>query len=326
VLLEPGGSAWATAGRVVAETGHEIADKPFIALGVIAFAALAPLAATSSAAMIRRLGGKRWRRLHRLVFVAAGAGVLHHWWPLAIVSTPTHSVWPSRSSRRSDSHGGGATARPRRVRRYTAPDDPLCRQPLYPASCGPSSARSISICSTSCCADDSTTAAGCGDGRNLAYLLRCGLECLGVDADPVAIARMRERARRIASSAPPSRFQVADLARLPYRSGCMDAVICSAVLHFARDEAHWRDMVDEMWRVLAPGGLLFARLASTIGLQRLAGSEPGRVRLPDGTERFVVTERFLLDSTRRLGGRLLDPIKTTNVQEMRAMTTWVAEK
>jgi tellurite methyltransferase len=168
--------------------------------------------------------------------------------------------------------------------------------------------------------------AGCGDGRNLEYLLRRHVECHGVDADPGAIARIRERARRIAPSLSPSRFQVAELTGLPYRSGSMDAVICSAVLHFARDEAHWGEMVEEMWRVLLPGGLFFARLASTIGLQRLERTEPGRVRLPDGTERFVVTESFLVDWTERLGARLLDPIKTTNVQQMRAMTTWVLEK
>jgi methionine sulfoxide reductase heme-binding subunit len=82
VQLEGVGGAWATVGSVIARIGHESADKPFIALGVIAVAALAPLAVTSSAVMIRRLGGKRWRRLHRLVFVAAGAGLFHHWWPL----------------------------------------------------------------------------------------------------------------------------------------------------------------------------------------------------------------------------------------------------
>jgi len=80
--LESAGSAWATVADVIAQIGYEAADKPFIALGVIAFAALVPLAASSSAAMIRRLGGRRWRRLHRLIFVAAGASLFHHWWPL----------------------------------------------------------------------------------------------------------------------------------------------------------------------------------------------------------------------------------------------------
>jgi sulfoxide reductase heme-binding subunit YedZ len=82
VQLDGVGSAWAAARDVIAQIGHEAADKPFIAFGVIACVALVPLAMTSSAAMIRRLGGRRWRRLHRLVFLAAAAGLLHHWWPL----------------------------------------------------------------------------------------------------------------------------------------------------------------------------------------------------------------------------------------------------
>jgi sulfoxide reductase heme-binding subunit YedZ len=82
VRLEGIAGGWVTARDVIAEIGHEMADKPFIALGVIAIAVLTPLAVTSSAAMIRRLGGRRWRRLHQLVFIAAGASLFHHWWPL----------------------------------------------------------------------------------------------------------------------------------------------------------------------------------------------------------------------------------------------------
>ena len=88
----------------------------------------------------------------------------------------------------------------------------------------------------------------------------------------------------------------------------MDAVICSAVLHFAKDEAHFGRMVEELWRVLAPDGLLFARLASSIGLEQRIGPVAGRqVRLPDGSDRFVVDEAMLLDWTERLGGELADP-------------------
>ena len=168
--------------------------------------------------------------------------------------------------------------------------------------------------------------AGCGDGRNLAYLLRRGYECFGVDRDPSAIAAIRRLAADASPGLAPDNFQVGDLTRLPLADASVDAVICSAVLHFADDEAHWSAMVREAWRVLAGGGLFFARLASTIGLESFVGTSPGRVRLPDGSERFVVTEGLLVDWTTRLGGRLADPIKTTNVQQMRAMTTWVVEK
>jgi len=90
--------------------------------------------------------------------------------------------------------------------------------------------------------------------------------------------------------------------------------------------AHFERMVDEMWRVLAPGGLLFARLATSIGLEDRLTRTCGRVRLPDGSERFVVDEATLLEMGTALGAHLLDPLKTTNVQGMRAMTTWVLEK
>jgi hypothetical protein len=78
--------------------------------------------------------------------------------------------------------------------------------------------------------------------------------------------------------------------------------------------------------VLAFGGLFFARLASSIGIEPLVTETLGRVRLPDGSDRFVVDEAFLLETVHRLRGTLVDPIKTTNVQNHRCMTTWVFEK
>jgi methionine sulfoxide reductase heme-binding subunit len=58
----------------------DIEKRPFITVGFTAFVILVPLAATSTAGMIRRLGGRAWRRLHQLVYVAAIAGVCHYWW------------------------------------------------------------------------------------------------------------------------------------------------------------------------------------------------------------------------------------------------------
>jgi 2-polyprenyl-3-methyl-5-hydroxy-6-metoxy-1,4-benzoquinol methylase len=106
----------------------------------------------------------------------------------------------------------------------------------------------------------------------------------------------------------------------------MDVVVCSAVLHFASDEAHLDRMVQDLWRVLAPDGMLFARLASNIGLEDRIGAAGRRVRLPDGSDRFIVDERMLMAWTARAGGQLLDPIKTTIVQGQRCMTTWCVRK
>jgi tellurite methyltransferase len=104
-------------------------------------------------------------------------------------------------------------------------------------------------------------------------------------------------------------------------------VLSSAVLHFARDEEHWQAMVNEMWRVLKPGGIFFARLASSIGMEdQIRLIENRRYRLPDGSDRFLVDEAMLLRVTAALGGEFIEPIKTTVVQNMRAMTTWVIKK
>ena len=169
--------------------------------------------------------------------------------------------------------------------------------------------------------------AGCGTGRNLRWFLKHGFSAHAIDQDPAAIARIRQVAARLAPSLPPAHFIVGDLSSLPWRDKTMDAVISSAVLHFARDEDEFGEMLRELWRVLRKGGLLFARLASTIGLEVSPRWLKGRrARLPDGSERFVVDEKFLLAWTDQLGARLVEPIKTTNVQNQRCMTTIVLEK
>lgn len=168
--------------------------------------------------------------------------------------------------------------------------------------------------------------AGCGEGRNLIYLLRRGFTCYGVDEDATAIELMRRTAARLAPELPADNFLVGALDRIPHADGSMDVVLASAVLHFARDEHHWTSMVQELWRVLAPNGLLFVRLASNIGLEQAVGPAGRVVRLPDGSNRFIVDEAMLLGWTERLGGRLADPIKTTNVQQQRCMTTWCVIK
>jgi tellurite methyltransferase len=168
--------------------------------------------------------------------------------------------------------------------------------------------------------------AGCGGGRNLPFFFAHGFEVHVSDIEPGAIDVVRALAREHGASLPDERLHCGSLESLPWQGGVVDAVICSAVLHFARDEAQFAAMLREMWRVLAPGGLFFARLATSIGIERFLPALVGRLRLPDGSERFVMDERGLREWTQRLGGSLADPIKTTNVQNQRAMTTWVVEK
>ncbi len=64
----------------VAAMFRDVAKRPFILVGFTAFVLLIPLAATSTNAMIKRLGSKRWMWLHRLIYVIAPLGILHFWW------------------------------------------------------------------------------------------------------------------------------------------------------------------------------------------------------------------------------------------------------
>ena len=169
--------------------------------------------------------------------------------------------------------------------------------------------------------------AGCGSGRNLVFLVRAGLRVYGVDAGADAIAAAQRRLSEAAPDFDPSHLSVQSVDALGFADDSMDIVISSAVLHFARDDEHFHAMTQEMWRVLAPGGMLFARLASTIGIEeRVRRIQGRRHELPDGSTRYLVDEALLMETTRRLGGSLLDPLKTTVVQGMRAMTTWVVRK
>ena len=169
--------------------------------------------------------------------------------------------------------------------------------------------------------------AGCGSGRNLRYLLREGYEVFGADADPEAIASVREIARELAPGLPPANFRVESLEALTFEEASVDFVISSAVLHFARDDQQFRAMLLGSWRPLRPGGIFFCRLASSIGIEdRVQRIEGRRFRLPDGSTRYLVDEALLAEAGARLGGELADPLKTTIVQDQRSMTTWVLRK
>jgi SAM-dependent methyltransferase len=169
--------------------------------------------------------------------------------------------------------------------------------------------------------------AGCGGGRNLVFLLRQGYEVYGLDRDPEAVRAVRSLAAELAPGLPAANFRAETLESNSFSDHTADAVLSSAVLHFARDEAHFRAMLLGSWRLVKPGGLFFCRLASSIGMEsRVTPLGQRRFALPDGSERFLVDQPYLLDLTQELGGALLDPLKTTVVQDLRCMTTWVLRK
>jgi tellurite methyltransferase len=169
--------------------------------------------------------------------------------------------------------------------------------------------------------------AGCGHGRNLVFFLRQRYRIYAVDPDPEAIRAVRILAERLAPRLPLSNFRQEAVESSSFPDHAADIVISSAVLHFARDESHFRSMLSGTWRFVKPDGLFFCRLASSIGMEsRFTPMGARRFGLPDGTERFLVDEPYLLELTSGMGATLVDPLKTTVVQDRRCMTTWVLRK
>ncbi|ADV81570.1 class I SAM-dependent methyltransferase [Terriglobus saanensis] len=167
--------------------------------------------------------------------------------------------------------------------------------------------------------------AGCGYGRNLVHLLREGCEVFALDADPAAVEHVRQLSASLETGLPSENFQTGRIDRMPFPDAFTDVVLCNAVLHFAKDEEHFEAMLTELWRTVKPGGLLFCRLGSRIGMN-FEKIRENIYRTGDGSEWFLVDEAMLLAQTAKRNAVLVDPLKTTIVQDYRCMTTWVLRK
>jgi tellurite methyltransferase len=167
--------------------------------------------------------------------------------------------------------------------------------------------------------------AGCGRGRNIVHLLRQGCEVFALDADRDGVEHVRRLSESLGTKLPTENFQVGLIERMPFPDAFTDVVMCNSVLHFARDEDHFRMMLSELWRVLRPGGMFFCRLGSRIGMD-FEWVHGNTYVVGDGSEWFLVDEEMLLELSREMKGVLVDPLKTTIVQNHRCMTTWVLRK
>jgi tellurite methyltransferase len=169
--------------------------------------------------------------------------------------------------------------------------------------------------------------AGCGGGRNLVYFLRNGFKVYGVDQSATAIVQAKSLATELLNAIESDQFRVENVERMSFSNETFDVVVSSAVLHFANDEEHWQAMVSEMWRVLKPGGIFFARLASTVGIEdQIQPINGRRYHLPDGSDRFLVDFEMLDKTTKSLGGEWLEPFKTVVVHNLRSMSNWCLRK
>jgi tellurite methyltransferase len=169
--------------------------------------------------------------------------------------------------------------------------------------------------------------AGCGSGRNIQYLMQAGVKVYGADTSEEAIHKVQSMARELAPTLSPKNFVVADLALMPFADATFDVVLCSAVLHFARDEEHFRSMAQELWRVLKPGGMLFCRFSTTIGMEgKLQKVANGLYQMPHGPVWFLADDALIWELVSDWKAEKLEPLKTVLVEHERSMTTLVLRK
>ncbi|WP_017733959.1 class I SAM-dependent methyltransferase [Nafulsella turpanensis] len=170
--------------------------------------------------------------------------------------------------------------------------------------------------------------AGCGEGRNLHWFIRNNYDAWACDSNPSAIRMLQYVARSLNPAFDKNRFITAPIEELPYPELMFDALVCSAVLHFAESKVHFLSMWKQLYRVLKPGGLLFIRMTSEIGMppEELQEVGDGKYMLPDGSLRFLLTSDLLEEVLQEYPCGLLEPVKSVVVQNARSMATLVLQK
>ncbi len=165
--------------------------------------------------------------------------------------------------------------------------------------------------------------AGCGEGRNLFWFLQNGFAIYGIDSSAEAI----ENVKIIYSGLSPGRFRVEDLENTSFDNAFFDGIICSAVLHFACNAKHFFAMITELVRILKPGGNLFIRMTSDIGIEKkVQPVGDGLFLLPDGSTRFLLTRPLLAELLQQYPLSFIEDFKTVNVADLRCMSTLVMQK
>lgn len=169
--------------------------------------------------------------------------------------------------------------------------------------------------------------AGCGEGRNLHWFIRNNYDAWACDSNPAAIRMLQYVTRSLNKDFDRNRFITVPLEELPYPDAMFDAIVCSAVLHFAENRQHFLQMWEQLYRVLKPGGLLFIRMTSSLGLEKeLKEEADGKYFLPDGSLRFLLTEELVKELLKRYPSEMAEPLKSVLVQDARSMATLLLKK
>lgn len=169
---------------------------------------------------------------------------------------------------------------------------------------------------------------GCGEGRNLVYFIRQGMEVWGIDRNPEALKLLRMYGRSLHPDFDPEKIIEDDAADISLPPAGFDGIISSAVLHFAESHAHFRQMFAELLRLLRPGGILFVRTAMLEGIATEANAldGEGRYLLPDGSERYLLCQSLLSELCEQYQLSLLEPLKYVVVHQARSMGSFVLQK
>lgn len=169
---------------------------------------------------------------------------------------------------------------------------------------------------------------GCGEGRNLVYFIRQGMDVWGIDRDKAALKFLRLYGKSLHPAFDAEKIIEDEASDISLPPNSFDGIISSAVLHFAESHAHFQKMIAELARLLRVGGILFVRTAMLDGMEGKAIplQEAGRYTLPDGSERYLLSSQTLEELCLAHHLSMLEPLKYVVVHEARSMGSFVLQK
>jgi ubiquinone/menaquinone biosynthesis C-methylase UbiE len=171
--------------------------------------------------------------------------------------------------------------------------------------------------------NDSILDAGCGQGRNMHWFLQNNFNITGIDSSEEFINNLKT----IYPALPPNKLLLSAVEATPFPDNHFNHIICSAVLHFANSTAHFNKMMTEIVRILKPGGSIFIRMTSDIGIEnKVEHIAEGVFLIPDGSTRFLLTRSLLAACVQEQSLSFIEPVKTVNVNDIRCMTTLLLQK
>lgn len=168
--------------------------------------------------------------------------------------------------------------------------------------------------------EDRILDAGCGKGRNLRPFIEENYSFVGIDPEMDRIQYLSEKYPQHSRQ-----FIESSIEDFEDDEG-FNVILCNAVLHFAENDSHFKQLFSKLIRLLKPEGILFIRMTSNIGLDPTLFPDTGVYQLPDNTSRYLITMDRITELLKEYNLELLDPVKSTVVEHLRSMTTAVFQK